>query len=216
MSAITAPRTCDPATNVTRSLLGWGVVAGPFYVVVSLSQAVLREGFDLGRHQWSLLANGPFGWVQVLNFVLTGLMVLAAALGLHRSLGGWAPRLVAGYGLSLIAAGLFRADPALGFPAGTPEGAATTISRHGVLHLLAGGLGFAAVAAACLVIGTRYARAGRRGMALFSRGTGVVFLTGFAMLASSGGARLATLAFTGCVVLVWAWLAAVCADRYSH
>ena len=48
----------DPAVRVTRSLAGYGVVAGPFYVGVSLAQAVTRDGFDLGRHAWSQLANG--------------------------------------------------------------------------------------------------------------------------------------------------------------
>ena len=72
---------------VTRSLLGCGVLAGPFYLAVSLIQALLRDGFDLARHPLSLLANGPGGWVQTANFVLTGLMVLAAAVGFGRVLG---------------------------------------------------------------------------------------------------------------------------------
>ena len=55
---------CAPADRVTKSLLGYGVIAGPIYVVVALAQAVTREGFDLARHQWSLLANGSNGWIQ--------------------------------------------------------------------------------------------------------------------------------------------------------
>ena len=111
---------CEPADRVTKSLLGYGVIAGPIYVVVALAQAVTREGFDLARHQWSLLANGSNGWIQVTNFVVTGLMVIAFAVGLRRALEPglgtrWAPRLIAVYGASLIAAGIFRADPALGF-----------------------------------------------------------------------------------------------------
>jgi hypothetical protein len=34
------------------------------YVLISLGQAVTRDGFDLVRHEWSLLANGSFGWIQ--------------------------------------------------------------------------------------------------------------------------------------------------------
>ena len=33
---------CSPATRITRSLLGYGVVAGPFYVTVSLAKALTR------------------------------------------------------------------------------------------------------------------------------------------------------------------------------
>ena len=79
---------CTPASRVTRSLLAYGIVAGPSYVLVSLAQAATRKGFDLTRHDWSLLANGPGGWLQVANLVLTGLMVVAAAVGCSRSLRG--------------------------------------------------------------------------------------------------------------------------------
>src|SRR5829696_4658428 len=101
-------RSCDPATRVTRSLLGYGVLAGPFYVTVSLAQGLSRPGFDLSRHEWSLLANGPHGWIQITNLALTGAMVLAFAVGLRRALTAgpasrWAPRLTGIYGASLVA-----------------------------------------------------------------------------------------------------------------
>ena len=54
----------DREAAVTRSLLGYGVVAGPFYLVVSLIQVYVRDGFDLARHPLSVLANGTGGWVQ--------------------------------------------------------------------------------------------------------------------------------------------------------
>ena len=40
----------DRGAAVTRSLLGWGVVAGPFYIIVGLVLAITRPGFDLSRH----------------------------------------------------------------------------------------------------------------------------------------------------------------------
>ena len=60
-------KSCDPRTSVTRSLLGYGVIAGPVYIAVALAQALTREGFDLGRHAWSMLANGGPGWIQIAN-----------------------------------------------------------------------------------------------------------------------------------------------------
>ena len=138
---VTPQANCDPSDRVTNSLLGYGVIAGPVYVVVSLAQAFTRDGFDLSRHQWSLLANGTGGWIQVTNFIASGLMLLAMAVGVRRALGHgrgakWAPRLIGVFGLSLITAAVFRADPALGFPAGTPEGAAS-VSVNGVVHFAA-------------------------------------------------------------------------------
>jgi hypothetical protein len=212
------PITCDPATRTTRSLLGYGAVAGPVYVGVSLTQALTRDGFDLARHPWSLLANGPAGWIQVANLALAGAMVVACAIGLRRALTGgpgarWAPRLVAVYGVCLITAAVFRADPAQGFPAGTPDGPGT-VTWHGTLHLASGGIGFSCLAVACFVVARRYATEGRRGWAVFSRVTGAAFLAGFAGMVAGAGNPVGNLTFTAAVVLVWAWLAAVAVDRY--
>lgn len=209
---------CPPEHRVTKSLLAYGAVVGPLYVAVSLAQALTREGFDLGRHQWSLLMNGELGWIQVSNFILSGLMVIAFAVGVGRALSTgrgarWAPRLVTAYGASLVVAAIFRPDPALGFPVGTPEGPGT-VSWHGILHFAAGGIGFSCIAAACFILARRYAVEGRRGWAAFSRFTGVAFLGGFAMVASGGGSTVGNLVFTVTVVLVWAWMAAVAVDRY--
>jgi len=219
--ASTASATCDDGwtpTHVTRSLLGWGVVAGPFYVVVSLAQALTREGFDLTRHQWSLLENGDLGWVQVANFVLTGLMVVAYAVGLGRALAGgpggrWAPVLTAAFGVCLVAAGVFRADPALGFPVGTPDGPGQ-VSTHGIVHFAAAGVGFVAIAASCFVLARRFSGDGAHRLARFSRLTGVVFLGGFLCVASGAGSVAANLVFTGAVVLVLAWLTVVAVHVY--
>ncbi|PRY44600.1 DUF998 domain-containing protein [Umezawaea tangerina] len=194
-------------TRTTRPLLVCGVLAGPLYVGTSLAQAFTREGFDLGEHAWSLLATGDLGWIQTANFVVTGLLTMAAAVGLRwASVRGAA--LVGGYGLSLVAAGAFRADPVPGFPVGAP--ATTTPTWHGMLHLVVGGIGFACLVAACLVLAAGFARAGNTGLTWFSRVTGVVFAAAFVGIAS-GSRGLAVLAFCAAVVLAWAWLGTVCA-----
>jgi hypothetical protein len=46
-------QTCTPTARATRSLLGYGIIAGPFYVAVSLTQALSRDGFRLDTHAWS-------------------------------------------------------------------------------------------------------------------------------------------------------------------
>ncbi|HET9017222.1 MAG TPA: DUF998 domain-containing protein, partial [Thermomicrobiaceae bacterium] len=111
---------CDPAARVTRSLLGYGVLAGPLYVSVVLAQAMLRPGFSLAHDDASLLANGALGWIQRADFAVTGLMVLACAVGIGRALAHgrgatWAPRLLGLYGVGLLGAGIFAADPMNGF-----------------------------------------------------------------------------------------------------
>src|SRR3989441_5108147 len=111
-------------TTVTRTLLACGAVAGPLYLVVGLAQAFTRPGFDLTRHPLSLLSNGDLGWIQITNFLLSGLLVVAGAVGMRQALASgrgrtWGPLLVGVYGLGLIGAAFFVADPAQGFPPGT-------------------------------------------------------------------------------------------------
>lgn len=203
----TLTRQCDPATATTRSLLGWGAVAGPFYVAVSLAQALTRDGFDLTRHPWSLLENGPWGWIQSANFVLTGAMLVAFAIGVRRALGaGWASRLLALYGVALAGAGVFTADPMAGFPAGSPGG---VVSWHGTLHFAVGGIGFLGMIAACLVLARRLPA----GWALFSRVTGIAFLAAFAGITT--GSPAATLPFVAGVVLSFGWLAGLAVRLYK-
>lgn len=213
-----ATEVCAPEDRSTKSLLGYGVIAGPVYVTVSLAQALTREGFDLARHPWSLLANGDLGWVQVTNLVVTGLMLIAAAVGLRRALAPgsaatWTPRLIAAFGTSLLVAAVFRADPALGFPVGTPDGPAQ-VTTSGLLHFVAAGVGVICLAVACIVLGRRYDVDGRRAWARFSRVTGAVFLGGFACVASSGGSAVPNLAFAAAVILIFTWVSAVSSDSY--
>jgi hypothetical membrane protein len=209
---------CDPAVRVTKSLLGYGVVAGPFYVAVSVAQGLVRDGFDFRRHEWSLLADGHYGWIQTTNLILTGLMTIAFALGLRRALGpgraaAWSSRLISVYGAGMVAAGLFRADPRDGFPAGTPTGPGA-VSWHGTLHFGSAGLGFLCLIAACFVVAGRYRADGRPRWAAFSAITGVLFLVCFAGIASGAGNVAVNLAFTASILLVWAWISAVALDRY--
>lgn len=210
----TAPGTaraaaCSPALRVTRSLLGYGVLAGPLYVAVSVGQGLTRDGFDFGRHAWSMLANGPFGWIQSANLVVTGLMMAAFAAGLARAgAGRRAALLVAVFGAGMVGAGVFPADPGFGFPAGTPGGpGAATLS--GTLHLALSGIGFLCLAAAALPLARRFAPAA-------ARTAGGALVAGFLCAASGGGAVWANLAFTAAIVGIMAWTSALALHQYRR
>ena len=227
-STITAPTTtpsvdvqpCDSAQRVTKSLLGYGILAGPLYLVVLFTQALTRDGFDLTRHAGSLLSNGALGWIQIANFLVCGAMVIAAAVGIRRVLRAgraatWGPRAVAAYGVGLVAAGIFRADPSMGFPAGAPAGVGE-ITWHGALHGVAAAVGFTGLIAACFVIGRRFAAEGRRDLAVYSRITGTILAVGFVAIASGSGSAAVVVPFTCAVILGWAWVSAVAAHFYRR
>jgi Protein of unknown function (DUF998) len=211
--------TTKPALDVriTKSLLGYGVIAGPMYLVAVFTQALTRAGFDPAKHPASVLANGPLGWIQVANFLVTGAMTIAAAVGIHRATrpgrsAAWAGWLVGGYGAGLIGAGAFRADPVPGFPPGTRDG--VTVSWHGVGHFVSGTIGFAYLIAACFVLGHWFRRRGERGWAWYSRVTAILFALGFGAISAGAGASPTVVMFTVSVVLGWAWLTAVSLHLY--
>jgi hypothetical membrane protein len=218
MTSTRSDRCAPPMpVKITRSLLGYGVLAGPFYVIVVAAQAATRAGFDPTRHPASVLANGPLGWIQITNFLLTGVMTIAAGVGVYRAIGDggarWAGVLIAGYGIGLIAAGIFRADPMSGFPPGTPNDR-ELVSWHGMLHLLSAVVAFTCLVAACFVFTVWFARTHERGWAWFSGLAGGLFAATFVVLPSGWGGAASLLAFTAAVVLVWAWLAAVSVRLY--
>ena len=80
-AAITPPvtETCTPAQRVTKSLLGYGVLAGVVFEASILIQGLTRHGFSIAHDDASLLANGPLGWIQIVTFLLAGAMTIAAA-----------------------------------------------------------------------------------------------------------------------------------------
>jgi hypothetical protein len=220
-SASIAP-SCDAAGNITRSLLGYLALAGPFYVAVSLAEALTRTGFRLSQDEWSLLAVGHLGWIQQANLILAGAMTITGAIGVRRALGRravagtWAPRLLAGYGSALIAAGVFTADAADGFPAGTPLGRPVHPSWHGTAHMVSGSIGFACLIAACFVLARGYARRGAPRIAIISRAVGVLFAVSFLGIASGASNPAINLAFTAAIITSYAWLTAVAVGLYQR
>ena len=213
----TTTEICTPAQRVTKSLLGYGVLAGAVFEVSIIIQGLARHGFRMAHDDASLLANGPLGWIQVATFLLAGAMTIAAALGMRRAMASrWAPRLIGIYGAGLMAAGLFRADPADGFGPGAPAGKALHVSWHGDGHLIAASIGFIALIAACFVVARYFSREGRRGLAIYSRVTGVVFAAAFAGVTTGSSSSVIVLPFYAAVLAAFTWLAVVSVHVYRR
>jgi len=207
MSAASEKRQFDTGAAVTRSLLGWGVVAGPFYLVVGATLALTRSGFELAEHPLSLLMVGEHGWLQTTNLALSGLMTLAAAVGFRRALpesraGRVTAILLGVYGLCVVASAVFEPDPMAGFPAGADE----TVTTAGMLHFVFGAIGFLAAAVAAFVLARWFAERGADSAARWSRVAGAIVVVGFfgggAMSSNAAGVGLLWIA----VVTIWTWL----------
>lgn len=206
----------DRAAAVTRSLLGWGVVAGGFYILLGLGQALTRDGFDLTRHPLSLLMLGEYGWMQTANLALSGIMVIAAAVGFVRAMRGATAARRAGtllglFGVSMVASGIFPPDPMAGFPAGTASEQATT---SGLLHLAFGAVGFVCLAAATFAVASWMDQRQARTWARYSRASGTVVAVGFVAGAALSTQRLGVAFLWAAVVAGLGWLTAASVFTY--
>jgi len=191
-----------------QRLLLSGIIAGPLYITTGLIQAYLREGFDLGRHPLSVLANGPGGWVQTVNFVVTGLLVIGVAYAIgtifrpqSRAI-GW---ILGFFGASMLVAAAFPADPIDGFPPGTPSGVPQTISTTGLVHFAAGATGFLALGIAGLVAGRALSKRGNIALSRTSHVVGFVVLLGF-LAGPALPLSLVTVGIWSSVLAGFAWL----------
>jgi hypothetical membrane protein len=208
----------EMTTTRTRALLAGGVVAGPLFSLVGLIQAFTRPGFDIRHHALSVLENGDLGWIQMSSFVITGLLFIGGALGMRmvmrNSRGGtWGPLSVGVFGVGMVGAGLFTADPAFGFPPGTPPDA-NTISWHGIIHLSIATLGFAALIVAGCVWTRRFAAQGHWAWAAYSGVTTVIFFGSFAGLAS--GQLFLTPAFVVTALNAFVWVSVMAAKLFTE
>jgi hypothetical protein len=199
-------------TTKTRTLLTAGIIAGPLFSLTVIVQELTREGFDGKKHPLSLLSLGDLGWLQITNFVLCGLLAFASAFGMRRVLhpgraGTWGPILIGVYGVGLVWGGVFVADPAFGYPVGTPDAAPAELSWHGILHGIAPAAASLALLAACFVFARRFAAEGKRGWVICS----IVVAAAELVLTSISFAIADYRFMLAGGVIIWTWIAAVTA-----
>jgi len=158
-----------------------GVLAPLLFTGVYVVEGATRPGYDPLRHQVSLLSLGPGGGIQVATFLVTGALLIVFAVALRAALrtgtgasGG--PAAIAVCGTGFVVAGLFSTQPLFGYPPGTAEGMATSITPASMLHVTGAGLLFSGLVAAPLILGRRWWRDGSRDWAVASFAAGAVVL----------------------------------------
>jgi hypothetical protein len=101
---------------------------------VATIEGARRPDYNPVRHPISSLALGERGWVQTVNFAVTGSLFLAAAVGAStRSQARLATAALGTSGASLLVSAAFTTDPVSGYPAGTPEPPEVR-TRAGIVH----------------------------------------------------------------------------------
>ncbi len=192
----------------TKALLAAGVVSGPLFYIVAIIQMFIRPGFDIRHHAISLLSLGDLGWIQIANFIVTGLLAILYAIGLRQVLRGgkggtWGPLLIGAYGVGLVIGGIFHPDLGLGFPAGAPAGMPTTMSGHAMIHTFAFYVAFLSLIVACFVFARRFASLGEWGWASYCAASGVLAPVLIAVGSSNPSLVGLIIAIAGAIAFGW-------------
>lgn len=205
----------DRDTISTRTLLACGVVAGPLYVIVTMAQALTRDGFDLRQHRFSWLTAGDLGWIHQSNMIMVGALTVLLAVGVHRMLrtgrgAVWAPRLLALFGMAYVIGGLLTADAVLGFPAGTT---AEMVHKtwHGAAQNASRGLSTLLLIATSLAIATWFAAEGHRGWAWFYATAIFMVFAALTVVGLAIGGNPAAVAF---LATPWVWVTTLAVHMY--
>src|SRR5215469_6963660 len=139
----------------------WAGIVGPvFFLLVVLLDGWLTPGYSAMTEVISFLELGPTGWIQSLNFVLTGLLFILFAAGFFqwmrlrssaRSSSWWlyaTAVLIALSGVGMIIAGAIL-----------PEApGATQVTVRYILHTIAFSVIFLSLGLACLFVGSKFIR----------------------------------------------------------
>ena len=199
----------------TKALLMCGAIGCPLFVIVFLVEGATRADYNALRYPISSLSIGTFGWTQAANFIVTGLLILAFAIGLRRALQSgigavWGPLLIGMAGIGLIGAGAFTSDPVFGYPPGAPLVLAQ-FSTHGHLHDLFSVLVFLGLPIACFVFSRRFATQRNNRWSIYSALTGMGILAAFVLAAigfnqTPGFVEIAGVYQRLSIIIGWTWI----------
>ncbi|MGH2487202.1 MAG: DUF998 domain-containing protein, partial [Ktedonobacterales bacterium] len=169
----------------TLALISLSLVGGLLFTGAYILEGATRPGYSGWQQAISALSLGPDGWMQRVNFVVFGVLVLGATIGWRRALrpglgATWFPILQALVGVGLIMDGIFSQDAVPGYPVGT---VVKTATLHGQIHNIFAYASVLGLIATCFILARRFATEPRwRGWATFSVIAGVltiVFITLF-------------------------------------
>lgn len=125
--------------NLRRAMLWCGATGSALFIVLFLVNDAIKPDYSPVRDAVSEGAIGRGGWLQIVNFVVSGSLVALSSLALRRTVDRWTSGLIALAGAGLALAGVFLSDP-------VPAEQGTW---HGMVHNVVGTVSSAALIAAC-------------------------------------------------------------------
>ncbi len=130
-----------------------GVLGPAVFITAFTIQGWLRPGYSSRNNVISELSLGPWGWVQILNFVFSGALIIAFAWGVARAFPTGRASRAGPVMLALIGTGLAVSGPFVMEPVGTVP---SEMHIGGLLHLIFGAMVFSLCTASCFVFFRRF------------------------------------------------------------
>lgn len=137
-----------------HQLTSWAGIIGPIlFVAIFTLEGWLRPGYQPLRMYISELSLGPRGWIQIVNFIVFGLLLLVFTRAIAAEFqSGKAARarivLLTILAISFLVSGPFVMDPV-----STPP---DQMTLHGTLHGIFGGIVFTLMPISCFVFLRRF------------------------------------------------------------
>jgi Protein of unknown function (DUF998) len=136
-----------------RRAAGAGMLAPTLFVAVFTIEGWLRPNYRAREMFVSELSRGPRGWIQILNFVITGVLLLVFTRGVSAEFRKGRASRAGPMLLTIIALGFLVSGPLVTDPASTPHDDMTLPSK---LHWAVGGLVFTLQPVSCFVFLRRF------------------------------------------------------------
>jgi hypothetical protein len=155
------------------------VIGAVLFTATYLLEGLTRPSYDAWRQPISALSLGPGGWVQQINFVVFGLLLVLSAIGWYQTVmpgrgAIWFPVFQGLAGFCLIGAGVFSMDPFPGYPPATGPIPSTL---HGTLHSIFAWVLILCLAQSCFALAALFWQVRHeREWSLYSYATGVLIL----------------------------------------
>lgn len=137
------------------------------------------------KHPVSSLALGEYGWIQTLNFILSGILMLAFDFGVYQILKPVKEAhrgmfLMACVGIGIIGSGICTTDPVYGYPADLPM-RTEQFTVTGILHHYLSILLFVCQPLTCFTFGKMFLKKKKIPWGMYSSATGFLMLLTFVM-----------------------------------
>jgi len=137
-----------------RQLAAWaGVIAPALFVTVFTLEGWLRPGYEPLKMYVSALSLGPRGWIQIVNFIVFGTLLLVFTRAIAAEFQSGKAARGGSILLTIIAICYLASGPFVTDPAGTPQ---NQMTLQGMLHGIFGGIVFSLMPVSCFVFLRRF------------------------------------------------------------